>query len=239
MTIFRLLPLFIAGIIMSGCASLAPKQTYEDQTISDPWQKANRWTYAFNDTTDKAIVKPAAQGYQAIVPAYARDRIGDFLQNLTEPVSLLNNMLQLKAEDSIMTLGRFVFNSTLGLGGFIDIATPMGIPRQSEDFGQTLAYWGVKPGPYIVLPFFGPSNLRDSISLVPDLLAGPTTNINSDSGTVAFQVIRVLDLRESLLPVDRLLDEQVDPYSFVKSGYEQNRINAIFDGNPPDPEEDF
>lgn len=231
--------ILLACVIFTGCASSLSKQNYDDQISMDPYFKTNRSIYSFNESVDKAIFKPVATAYSNYIPLFFRGGINNFLNNLGEPASFINNILQLKIDDSLVTFTRFVFNSTLGLGGLIDITGLSGLEEQEEDFGQTLAYWGVKPGPYIVLPFLGPSNLRDAISLVPDkLLQSQIHNeITSSDIDTPILVLNILDTRSRLLPLDKVIQQQIDPYSFIKSAYEQNRISAIHDGNPPDADD--
>ena len=235
LSLFTLLTLFV----LTGCASTLSKQTYDDQVSADPFVKTNRAIHSFNNSVDKIILKPVTQVYSNYVPLLLQAGINNFLNNLGEPVSFVNNILQLKFNDSLITFSRFAFNSTLGLGGLIDITGLGGVEEQEEDFGQTLAYWGVKPGPYLVLPFLGPSNLRDAVSLIPDraIQNGVHDEINSSGVTGPIFVLNALDTRASLLPLDKVIEQQLDTYSFFKSAYEQNRISAIHDGNPPDADD--
>lgn len=233
LSLFTLLSL----LVLTGCASTSlSQQTYDDQISPDPFVKTNRAIHSFNDSVDSAVLKPIAKVYSNYVPLLFQAGISNFLNNLGEPVSFVNNILQLKFEDSLITFSRFAFNTTLGLGGLIDITGLGGVEEQDEDFGQTLAYWGVKPGPYVVLPFLGPSNLRDAISLVPDSVVNNEflDAATSDSITGSVWALNILDTRASLLSLDNIIEQQIDPYSFFKSAYEQNRISAIHDGNPPD-----
>lgn len=238
--LFSFIVCFVTLILLTGCATSLSKQTYDDQISADPFVKTNRAIHSFNDSVDKAILKPVATAYSNYVPLLFQAGISNALNNLGEPVSFINNLLQFKFDDSLTTLSRFTFNSTLGLGGLIDIMKLGGVEEQEEDFGQTLAYWGVKPGPYIVLPFLGPSNLRDTVSLVPDRLLKNQVNNNISSdpniSTPEF-IFNILDTRSSLLPLDNIIQQQLDSYSFFKSAYEQNRISAIHDGNPPEADD--
>lgn len=227
-------------ILLTGCTTSLSKQTYDDQISADPFVKTNRVIHSFNDSVDKAILKPVATAYSNYTPYFFQAGISNVLNNLGEPVSFINNLLQLKFDDSLTTLTRFTFNSTLGLGGLIDIMKLGGVEEQEEDFGQTLAYWGVKPGPYVVLPFLGPSNLRDTVSIVPDRLLKSQVNdtISSDTNISTPElVLNILDTRSSLLPLDSVIQQQLDTYSFFKSAYEQNRISAIHDGTPPEADD--
>jgi phospholipid-binding lipoprotein MlaA len=227
-------------VLLSGCASPLKTMQYEDQQLKDPYQSVNREIYAVNDALDKHVVRPIAEIYSKIAPPYFVKRINSFFSNLSEPAYFINNLLQLDLEGSVVSLGRFAINSSIGIGGLFDVMTPAGTPKEAEDFGQTLAYWGVKPGSYVVLPFFGPSNVRDAIGRVGDtLLYSPTRDVDDSLDLVTYYTLSVTDTRTRLLSLDKILDSQVDPYSFMRSAYEQARINAIYDGNPPEQEEDF
>ena len=233
LSLFTLLSL----LVLTGCASTSlSQQTYDDHISADPFVKTNRAIHSFNDSVDKAVLKPVAKVYSNYVPLLFQAGINNFLNNLGEPVSFVNNILQLKVEDSLITFSRFAFNTTLGLGGLVDVTGLGGVEEQDEDFGQTLAYWGVKPGPYIVLPFLGPSNLRDAVSLIPDRVVNNEflDAVTADSITEPVLVLNFLDTRASLLSLEKVIEQQIDPYSFFKSAYEQNRISAIYDGDPPD-----
>ncbi len=239
MKAFPILILCIFSLLMTGCASTLKNQTYEDQALNDPWENINRKVFTFNVVTDSLLIKPVAKTYKNVVPSFGQTAVRNFFSNLGEPVSIVNNLFQLKFDDSLTSLGRFVFNSTFGIAGLIDISSEMGIQKQPEDFGQTLAYWGVKPGPYVMLPFLGPSTLRDSISLFPDSVLNPNRALDSTGANFLYLGLNTIDTRSRLLNIDILLEQQLDPYSFIRSGHEQNRITKIFDGDPPEPEEDF
>lgn len=225
---------------LTGCAS-SPlmKQTYEDQLLSDPYESINRKTYAFNEMVDKVALRPLAKGYSTLAPLPLRIGLKNAFTNATEPLNIVNNLLQFKVGDSLNSLTRFAFNSTLGLGGLIDITGDMGIPYKEEDFGQTLAYWGVKPGPYIMVPFTGRSNLRDSIGDIPDSLFGLTSITDSTAEKLAISSLDTIVKRTGFLGVDKVLSKQVDPYIFLRSSYEQSRLDLVHDGEPPEFEEDF
>jgi len=208
--------------------------------IKDPHQNINRKVHDFNFALDKNVVRPIAEFYSDTVPGFVIKGISNFFTNLSEPGYAINNLLQLQINDSLTNIQRFAFNTTLGLGGLIDIMSAAGVAKEPEDFGQTLAYWGVKPGSYIVLPFFGPSSFRDTVGRIGDLLLySPTRDIDEDIDLITFYTLNVTDTRTKLLSLDKILDQQVDPYSFMRSSYEQVRINAVYDGQPPEQEEDF
>jgi len=225
--------------MLTACAGTLKNQSYEDHELSDPFQPLNRATYSFNNAIDKAMLKPMAKAYETVIPYPARKGVSNFYSNATEPLNFINNLLQLKLDDSLTSFTRFAFNSTLGLGGLIDITGEMGLMQKEEDFGQTLAFWGVKPGPFIMLPLLGPSNLRDLTGTIPDTLLSVSNIHDSSSTNAGLTLLDIVATRASFLSLDSLLDKQVDPYTFLKSGYEQNRIGLIFDGNPPEPYEDF
>jgi phospholipid-binding lipoprotein MlaA len=205
------------------------------QTSSDPLVGLNRGVYAFNNTADKAILRPAATAYSAVVPGPARRAVGHFFSNLGEPLNALNNLLQGKVDGALSSTYRFAVNSTIGVFGLFDVAKSYQVNRKQEDFGQTLAAWGVKPGPYLVLPFLGPSNFRDGFGFAIDNLTfNSATAISDDSATRAgLTVLNVVDIRAGLLGSADLLEHQLDPYIFLKEAYEQNRLNSVYDGNAP------
>ena len=233
-----LLTIFFVALL-TGCAGKLANQTYDDHRISDPLEPVNRTLFTVNVILDLAIVRPAATGYNYVTPPFFRNRASSFISNLSEPRNFINNLLQLKLKRSFTSLSRFTVNSTLGLGGLFDIMTRCGVPTRSEDFGQTLGHWGFKPGAYIYLPIWGPSTVRDTVGRVGDfLLLSPQSLLNGDTRT-AVTVLTVVDARANLLPLDPVLKRQIEVYNFLRNGYEQTRINNIFDGNPPEQEEDF
>ena len=232
--------IFLSSFFLTGCAGKLANQEYNDQVLHDPYEKVNRVIYTGNMHLDNFIVKPAAKGYQTITPSFLRIGVSNFLSNLEEPRNFINNLLQLKFEESVQSFGRFAFNSTFGIVGIFDIMTEVGIEQKDEDFGQTLAYWGVKPGPYVFLPLFGPSSVRDTVGRVGDYLMLSPRRVIEDPTLYQYQTaLDIIDLRTSLLPLDPILERQIDVYNFLKSGYEQSRIDSIFDGNAPEIEEDF
>ena len=202
--------------------------------------------YTFNDTVDKAILKPVAETYEENVPQPVQTGVSNFFSNLDDILVLLNDLLQFKFEQAASDFSRIVWNSTVGLFGLIDVASEMDLPKHNEDFGQTLATWGVGDGPYLVLPFIGPSTLRDTGGLVVDYTYDPLNEIEDDEAYWAAFTLRVIDKRVELLSASRVLEEAaLDPYIFMRDAYLQHRRNLIHDGNPPqekidlgDPDED-
>lgn len=225
----NLLPLMLAGAALAGCATTAAT------TPEDPWEGMNRSIYAFNDKADRYALKPIAQGYQAITPLPARTGISNFFGNLADVWTGFNNLLQGKPKSTAVDLGRFTVNSTVGILGFFDVATEVGLEKHEEDFGQTLAVWGVPDGPYLVLPLFGPSNVRDTAGLAVDRTV---FNINYAIESVPVRnsvtALRLVNARASLLGAETTLDEaSLDKYVFMRTFYMQHRRNEIYDGNPP------
>lgn len=204
----------------------------------DPLEPVNRRIYSFNNAVDKAVLRPAARGYRKVVPEIARKGVTNFFRNLGMVVTTLNDALQLKAEKVPVDIMRFACNTVFGLGGVIDVASELNIEYRAEDFGQTLGYWGVKSGPYLVLPLLGPSSLRDGPSRVVDMYASPLFHVDDDSVEVVWSlvILDAVNTRANLLPLDSLLAQQVDPYSFVRDTYLQRREYLIRDGEPPAPQ---
>ena len=205
------------------------------EPVPDPLQPFNRAMFTFNDVVDRAVFRPLAVGYRAVLPQRVRNGVNNFFNNLRAPTTLLNDILQGKPQRAQETINRFLVNSTIGLLGFVDIATSIGFPKHQEDYGQTLAVWGVPSGPYIVLPLLGPSTLRDAVGKVPEFyIADPLWEPDDTAVTIARFGVRAVDIRSRLLDLDRVIKMQVDPYLFFRETYLQNRQRAILDGGPPD-----
>ena len=201
----------------------------------DPLQPFNRAMFTFNDAVDRVFFRPLAVGYRAVLPQPVRNGVNNFFNNLRAPTTLLNDILQGKPKRAQETINRFLVNSTIGLLGFVDIATRLGFPEHKEDYGQTLAVWGVPAGPYIVLPLLGPSTLRDAVGKVPEFyIADPLWEPDDTAVTIARFSVRAVDIRSRLLDLDRVIKMQVDPYLFFRETYLQNRQRAILDGGQPD-----
>jgi len=226
--------LMLAASLLAGCASAPPD--YVTQT-KDPWEKMNRAIYGFNDTLDKAVVRPVASTYTRAVPEPARNRFHDFLSNLDEPVTVVNDLLQGKVKQTLQDTGRFLVNTTVGLLGFFDVAQHVGLAHHDEDFGETLAHWGVSSGPYLVLPVFGPSTVRDAGGRVVDIYANPPKEAMQARYRNAAVVLDGLDTRVGLMQANASIDSAYDPYAFVRDAYIQNRRYNIYDGNPPEQDQ--
>lgn len=230
-------PLFLALLAASlagGCGSI-PK---EQRDPRDPWQPYNRAMFKFNTDFDNAFFKPVAQGYQAIIPEPVNHGITNFFNNIADVTSAVNNALQFKLSRAGSDVGRVLVNTTVGLVGFIDVATNVGIPSYKEDFGQTLGYWGIGDGPYFVMPILGPSSVRDTVGFAGDVVIDPFFSLDADEIYWGFVVVRAIDVRAGLLAAGDLMDEAaLDRYVFVRDAYLQRRRNLVHDGNPPEDQD--
>ena len=226
MSIQKAYPLLIS-LALVGCAS-----TGGPANPKDPWEPYNRSMYKFNDAVDKAVLKPVAQGYGTAMPEFGKTMVTNFFSNLDDILVTINDVLQFKFSQAASDGTRVLFNSTFGLLGFFNVAS--GLEKHNEDFGQTLGYWGVGPGPYVVLPFFGPRTVRDSFGLAVDSFASPVRLISSVPIRNELYVTRTVDTRTGLLDNEKVLDEAaMDRYAFIRDGYLQQRRSLIYDGNPP------
>ena len=213
---------------MAGCAT-----TSSNPADNDPYEKTNRSILTFNLESDKYLLKPIAQGYERYIPRPIRTGVNNFFSNLWEPMTIVNDLLQGKFAHAGRDTGRFVINSTLGLFGILDVATEMNLPKRKEDFGQTLGVWGVPSGPYLVLPFLGPSNLRDTAGLIPQYLYADALLYPDSPESYYASGARLVDTRSLLLGADSILDVQPDKYLFLREAYRQQRLNQVHDGSPP------
>lgn len=221
------LPLILVSLVLAGCASTS-------HNPKDPFESFNRGMYQFNDTVDKAVVKPAAKGYNAVMPAPGKMMVSNFFSNLDDVIVAINDLLQFKIVRAISDSGRIVVNTTVGLLGLVDVASHVGLEKHNEDFGQTLGRWGIGSGPYLVLPFFGPSSVRDGAGLYADSRASMMRKIYPVDTRNQLYAANILSKRTSLLDQEKVLDEaMIDEYSFIRDAYMQRRRNLIYDGNPP------
>lgn len=227
--------LALCALLLSGCASV-PEDARSD---ADPWESMNRPLFAFNRGLDKITTKPLAKGYEKVFPQPIRTGITNFFRNLGTPASSLNNFLQGKPKRGFSELGRFVFNSTLGVAGLFDVATAGGIESYEEDFGQTAAVWGVPDGPYVMIPLLGPATLRDGLLFPLSVVSDPLYHYNNTSVRDKLVVLRVIETRARLLPLESTLEESKDPYLTLRESYLQNRVFEIYDGEPPEDDEFF
>ncbi|KEY86597.1 VacJ family lipoprotein [Pseudomonas sp. P1B16] len=216
------------------CASLllAPVAATQAATEDDPWEAVNRPIFRFNDTVDTYALKPLAKGYEAVTPQFLEDGIHNVFRNLGDVTNLVNNVLQLKPHAAGVDTARLIVNTTFGIGGFFDVGTKMGLQRSDEDFGQTLGYWGVGSGPYVVIPLLGPSTVRDGLAKYPDSYTKPYRYIDHVPTRNSIFALDVIDTRASLLPAEKLI--QGDKYIFIRNAYLQNREFKVKDGEVED-----
>jgi len=253
----RIVLLLAVTLIVTACSSV-PEQSAQgpageatnDQTSParnnrDPWEGFNRKVYAFNDVLDRAILKPAARGYKAITPDPVEHGVSNVFDNLGEVTTIVNSILQWKWKTAANSTGRLLVNSTLGIVGLIDVADRCGLPKTpGEDFGQTLAAWGVGAGPYLILPFLGPSTVRDTVGSSVSWYTDPVTYIEDSEAGLGARTLRIVDNRAQLLEAEKLV--KGDRYSFIRDAYLQNRDFLIKDGKveddfgeEPEYEDDF
>lgn len=200
----------------------------DENSQVDPWEGFNRTVFGFNETLDRYALKPLTQGYQTVTPDIVETGVSNFFGNLADVGSIFNNVLQLKGEAAAQDFSRVVFNTIFGLGGVLDVATPYGLPEHKEDFGQTLGYWGVESGPYLVLPLLGPSNVRDGISKIPDSMVDPVGEVNPIRTRNQLSALRIVDSRAQLLEAEKLLSG--DRYTAIRGAYMQRREFLVNDG---------
>ncbi len=230
------------ALAATGCAG-SPSAGGEDDNTPvraeyDPLEPLNRSLYTLNDVVDRYTLRPIARGYKAIMPGFARRGVTNFSRNLATPRSAINNFLQGKPGPGFTDLGRFLLNSTFGLAGLIDVASAEGIPVYDEDFGQTLAVWGLPEGPYLFIPILGPNTLLDAVSIPLDILSDPLYHYDDSSVRDKLYILRAIDLRMRLLAAEGLMEDSKDPYLTVRESYLQNRRFQVYDGNPPGSEEE-
>lgn len=218
-------------VLLQGCA------TVPNPDRRDPLESLNRSIFSFNDALDRAVVKPVATAYQSATPYWVRTGVGNFFNNLADIWSAVNNALQLRGRDTGDSIGRVMVNSTLGLGGVLDIASDLNVERHSADFGLTLGRWGVPPGPYLVLPFLGVSTLREVVALPVDLKGNLVNSVDDTATRTGLTVLNLVDTRAGYLKAGDVVDEAaLDKYSFTRDAYLQRQRNRVYDGNPPEEE---
>jgi phospholipid-binding lipoprotein MlaA len=220
---------------LAGCAAPATRKP----DARDPFERVNRATYAFNDVVDRNVAKPVARGYKRVVPRVAQTGISNFFSNLEQPGVALNDLLQGQLRPAAEDIGRFLLNSTLGLGGLFDPASAAGLDRNDEDFGQTLGKWGLPVGPYLMLPLMGPSSVRDGIGSVADEYADPSTYVEEDKLRYGLKAVKLLDRRARLLDAERALEGVYDPYTLIRSAYLQRREYLVSDGEVAEEDDEF
>ena len=220
-----------ACAVLSGCAAPSNPQ--------DPFEKFNRASFAFNDTVDRVALKPAATVYKNATPGFVQTGVGNFFGNLSDAWSAVNNILQGKGEAGMTDFTRFALNSTFGIVGLLDIASEAGLQKHDEDFGQTLGYWGVPSGPYLMLPIFGPSTVRDTTALPADMWGDPWNHKDPANWRNIGTGVRVVDTRASILDASNLMEEAaLDRYEFIRDGFLQRRQSQVRDGESDRAQDD-
>src|SRR5699024_4957261 len=222
--------------LMAGCAQNPPSDPW------DPLEPVNRFNYEFTQKADKYVMKPVAKGYKKALPDRVRTSVGNFFDNAAQPVTMINSLLQLKWGKFNQSLGRFMLNTTVGLGGLFDVASALDVPHPTEDFGQTFGYWGLGPGMYLYIPILGPSDGRDFIGGIADQFANPLDYLNYFDEIrynvrwlpYVLRVIEGINVRANLLGYEDTLKQQFDPYAFLRSYYLEKRLKAVYDNNVPD-----
>ena len=228
----RIAVTLLVAALATGCA------TTRDNP--DPWEGFNRKSYAFNDAVDRAVLKPVATGYVKVVPAFAREGVNNFFDNLEDLNTSLQNILQGKVREGISDFGRLVVNSTFGVFGLWDVATQMGLEKHYEDFGQTLGRWGVQSGPYFVIPFLGPSTARDAPARAVDPSWYYGEAVDPEGLWWGLWTLEKVRSRANLFQAQSVLAEAaLDEYSFIRDAWLQRRRSQVYDGNPPRIKDDF
>ncbi|NML13443.1 MlaA family lipoprotein [Azohydromonas caseinilytica] len=230
-------PLLLAAALLSSGGAQAQSQS---QTSRDPLERINRPIFSFNEAVDRTVLVPVATAYRDVVPSPVRTGVGNFIGNFADAWSAVNQFLQGKAHEGVHMSMRVIVNTFFGLGGVLDWGTEMGLERQSEDFGQTLGRWGLGAGPYLVLPFLGPSSVRDTAGLTLDLQTTPSAVLFGPTRDVAAATaVQVVHRRSELLQAGQLLEDvALDKYQFLRDAYLARRNSQVWDGNPPEePEE--
>lgn len=226
-----MLTVALAGLLTTGCATVPASAA---GATADPFEGWNRKVFAFNDAVDVAVLKPVAETYRDVVPTFVRTSIDNVLGNLYDVWSTANHFLQGKFQTGLEMGMRVLTNTVFGAAGVFDVAGEAGMPRRSEDFGQTLGRWGLASGPYLVLPLLGPSTLRDTTGLLLDRQASPSVLPGSEGNRFAVTALELVNTRTNLLATGRLIDSvALDKYSFIRDAYLSRRRDALYDGAPP------
>jgi phospholipid-binding lipoprotein MlaA len=231
-----LLPTMALLMTLAGCATLPPNAKPDPR---DPWERTNRSIYTFNVKVDHAVLRPTARAYVKVVPKGGRTAINNFMTNITYTTTIINDFLQGHFKDGGSDTVRLVVNTVFGLGGLFDVATPSGLDRHSADFGQTLGKWGVHSGPYVMLPFLGPSTVRDSVGLLADEYSTPRAYISDPWIRWPIFTVDLVDHRAGLLDEDKYIDQSFDPYAFIRNVWLQRREYQIHGDETQTPEQMF
>jgi phospholipid-binding lipoprotein MlaA len=224
----------LLSLLAAGCAT-APGGKRDPR---DPLESVNRATYKFNDALDRAVLRPVAKGYKKATPGFVQTGVSNFFDNLSTPTTIVSDLLQAKFKPALSDTTRFVLNTTLGIGGFLDPATAAGLDKNDEDLGQAFGKWGIGAGPYLMIPFFGPSDFRDGIGSVGEVWLDPLHYVERDAWRYGIYGVSVVDTRARLLETDQALSQTFDKYAFIRNAYLQRREYLVTDGQAsPDIEE--
>lgn len=228
-------PQHVVALVLAVAAGSAAHA----QSANDPFERVNRAVFGFNEVLDSTVLVPVAKGYQAVVPELVRSGVSNFFGNFGDGWSAINQALQGKGEAAATMTMRVATNTLFGIGGLFDVASELGMERQSEDLGQTLGRWGMPAGPYIVWPLLGPSTARDTLARPVDLAWSTSLAINDTGVNAGLAALQLIDVRASLLSASRVVDGiALDKYTFIRDAYIARRRNLVYDGNPPElPEE--
>ena len=222
----------VALVVLSGCA------TVQTPDARDPWESMNRSVFSFNDNLDRIVLKPVATAYRDVVPSFARKGVHNFFGNLSDVWSAVNNALAGRKQETGDSIGRVFVNTTVGVLGLFDVATDLKIERHKADFGTTLARWGVKPGPYVVLPLLGPATLREVAALPVDYRANLTNQISEAATRDTLTLLNLVDTRATYLGASNAVEgAALDSYSFIRDVYLQRQRYLQYDGDPPDEQQ--
>lgn len=238
---FKTLIVVFVFLFLAACSS---SNTSSDP--NDPFEGYNRAMFTFNDNLDQYLLKPVAKGYDFIMPSPVQKGVSNFFSNLDDIIVLVNDLFQFKLKQAASDTGRILINSTFGLLGLIDWASDLGLKKHNEDFGQTLGYWGAPSGPYFVLPFLGPSTIRDTAGIATDTAyfdpiynelheEFPAPPRDNENAVWSLTILKAIDTRAQLLKAEKILEEAaLDRYIFIREAYLQRRENLVYDGNPPE-----
>jgi len=224
----------LLGLLMVASALTGGTAQADDKTPTDPWERLNRATYAFNNALDRMLARPVAQAYKKVTPAPVRGALANFVANLDYPTVIVNDVLEVKPRQFGSDTARFVVNSTIGLAGFMDPATRLGLVSHHMDFGQTLGYWGVPAGPFLMLPILGPSDLRDAPGEVVDRYSSIPHHLKSKTEDYGVTALGLVTRRAELLATDEALNSAYDPYARLRDSYLARRNYLAHDGNVPE-----
>lgn len=234
--IFKLKPAVIVGLALTAAACATTSKT----DPRDPLEGFNRNVQIFNDNLDDYVMKPVATGYKTVTPEFVDHGITNFFSNVDDIAVVANQFLQFKLKETGMDTGRFLINTTVGLGGFVDVASHLNLPKHNEDLDQTLGFWGIPTGPYLVLPLIGPSTPRGVVGIAGDTMSNPINWVSPVAWPYASGSLKTIDMRADRLTASKIVDEaSVDRYEFIRNAFFQDRNYKIHDGNPPPDEDDL